>query len=381
MKIAIIIESLSKRKGGPARSVPILARELSCLGMDVFLFFLKSNDMNTHLLEDSKVVVKALEQLPTTDDFVDLYKNNGIQIVHTQGVWDLFFHRSVLAARRLNLPYLISPRGTLEPWAFQHHGWKKKLAMYLYAGKDLKKAKALVATATSEGENFRHLGIKTPYALIPNGLNLNEYPCRSEYEKSVIHKQILFLSRIHPKKGIELLIQAWNRLKDLFPEWQVKIVGNCESNDYRNKLDNLISQYGLNNSVSILPPVFGKEKYKLYIESSLFVLPTYSENFGMVIAEAMACGVPVITTKGAPWQCLEDEQMGWWIEPNTVSLTKTLEIALTQSSEKLFSMGQACSQYVRKHYDSRVITSKFLRVYDWISLQKEQPDFVVQVEC
>lgn len=182
--------------------------------------------------------------------------------------------------------------------------FKKRLALWLYQRKDLNSATCLHATSQSEVDNFRKIGLKSPFALIPNGIDVNNYPLKTEHCKRE-PRTILFLSRIHPIKGIQILLEAWYGINETQRRgWQVIIAGEGEK-DYIYKLQNIIKMKYPKSNVSLVGPKYGKEKIKMYHQADVFILPTYSENFGMVIAEAMSCGVPVITTKGTPWEVLK----------------------------------------------------------------------------
>lgn len=134
--------------------------------------------------------------------------------------------------------------------------------------------------------------------------------------------------------------------------------------------------------VKIGEPAFGKEKYELYTSSSLFVLPTYSENFGMVIAEALACGVPVITTKNTPWEILEDTESGWWIDLSVENVENTLITAINKPLHELFAMGQKGAIMVRENYNYVAVAKKLKKVYEWVlsSNDEDMPETVEKCE-
>ena len=236
---------------------------------------------------------------------------------------------------------------------------------------------ALSQTGHRGGKNSRliNLGITPPIAIIPNGIDVSEYQCRAMGDKGAIKKQIVFLSRIHEKKGIEFLIDAWEKLQSKYPDWNVVIAGNGEA-DYIEQLKQKIASKGLQKCVEIVPPVFGYEKHKLYCESSLFVLPTYSENFGMVVAEAMSCGVPVITTNGTPWQELNEHQLGWCIDLSLDNLIKTIAEAIDLGTDRLFEIGQKCSQHIRNTYQYTEVAAKNKAVYEWLTKGENVPSCV-----
>lgn len=376
MKICIFTESIDKRDGGPSRSVPILARGLSEIGIDTTLMAVETDDMNTHLLDNTDVKLIKIPPSASLTDYIRILKEGAYDIIHSQCIWVPSYHKVAVAARKLNIPYIITPRGTLEPWSLEQKKWKKRLAMLLYQKTDLEEAACILATADMEASHIRDLNIKTPIAIIPNGIDVSEYQCRKAESRVFVKKQILFLSRIHEKKGIEYLIDSWNSLKDIYPDWNVVIAGNGEV-DYIERLKKTIISYGLEKCIRIIPPVFGKEKYDLYCQSSLFVLPTYSENFGMVIAEAMSCGVPCITTNGTPWQELNENNLGWCIDLSLDNLKITLSEAIDLGQNALFEMGQRCSQHINKKYQYTEVARQNKVLYEWILNSQDMPSFVI----
>ena len=250
-----------------------------------------------------------------------------------------------------------------EPWSLEQKTWKKKLAWWLYQGEDVKKAACVYTTAEMEAQHIRELGVETLISVIPNGIEIDGYPCRKSAEN--VKKQVLFLSRIHEKKGIELLIEAFARLKDDLAGWTLKIVGNGEE-EYIVGLKKMVAEMQLQGIIQILPPVFGEAKVQLYQESSLFCLPSYSENFGMVIAEAMSCGVPVITTTNCPWEFLNETKTGWCIDLSVENLEKSLREAMSLPAEELFDIGQRASKLIAERFDYRPVAKKTKQLYEKI---------------
>ena len=250
MRICIFTESIDKKDGGPSRSVPILARGLAEVGVDVTLMAVETDEMNTHLLEGTDVKLVKISPNASQRDYIYYFSQGKYNLIHTQFIWTPSYHKVAVAARKLNIPYIITPRGTLEPWSLEQKKWKKKLALMLYQKSDLEKAACILATAEMEASHVRNLGIKTPIAIIPNGIDVSEYTCRTEVDRISIKKQILFLSRIHQKKGIEFLVNAWNCLKTKYPEWNVIIAGNGDES-YIEQLKAMISEKGLNESIKI----------------------------------------------------------------------------------------------------------------------------------
>ena len=373
MKVLFFISSLSLKSGGPSRSVPMMAKGLSEAGIDVTLLTNYSDDMNVHALDGTSVDIVALKDGFSPSRIEAMIRDKQIDLIQIQSLWSLEYHQMAKICRKLGIPYIITPRGMLEPWSLRQSALKKKLALLLYQKNDLNHSACIYTTSDMEAYNVHNLGIKAQCSVIPNGIETDGYPCRKD--KEMVKKQILFLSRIHEKKGIELLIDAWEDLVNDFPEWTVKIVGNGEE-AYIIKLKSTIQQKNLEKNMEILAPVFGQAKVELYQNSSLFVLPSYSENFGMVIAEAMSCGVPVITTEFTPWSFLDEEKAGWSIRLNPESLEMALREALSIPSETLYEMGQNASRLVRERYNYRSVSKRVIKLYEWILNNTEKPSFV-----
>lgn len=296
-------------------------------------------------------------------------------IFHGHGIWQLPVHQMVNVAHKLDLPYVISPHGMLKKWSLEQHRAKKFLALHLYQRRDLDGAACLQATASFEADELRDLGFKNPIAVIPNGIPLHKFP-EKNYNEDNQEKTVLFLSRIVENKGVKELIRAWSKLpKDVARDWRLKIVGIGERG-YIKQLNDFIIHKGLEKAVRIEGPLYGSEKIQAYQQASLFVLPTYSENFGIVVAEALACGTPVITTRGAPWSDLQTHNCGWWIEKGVGPLLKTLENSLGLSEETLNQMGKRGRQLIVKKYSIDAVARQMHELYDWILNNHEKPRFV-----
>ena len=375
MKICILTATIDKKGGGPSRSVPVLVKGLSECGCDVTLMVKETDDMNTHLLENSKAKIVTLPANCSKEQLENALQQGEYDLVHAQGVWVPFYKQSASILRKQGIPYIMTPRGALEPWCLKHKWFKKKLAMMLYQKRDLQKAVAILTTADMEAKHLRNIGLNPPMAVIPNGIDVAEYQCRSMDYLPSVKKQIVFISRINPKKGIEILINVWEKMRADFPDWNVVIAGNGEE-DYIEQLKGVISSKGLSDVVEIIPPIFGEAKHKLYMESSLFVLPTYSENFGMVIAEALACGVPVVTTNGTPWQELNDEKIGWCVDLSEENIEKAIREALALPADELFAMGQKGSKHINDNYLYTSVAKKNIELYKWILEGGDAPEFM-----
>jgi glycosyltransferase involved in cell wall biosynthesis len=265
----------------------------------------------------------------------------------------------------------------LEGWSLEHKALKKKIAWFLYQQKDLADAYVFCATSLKEAESIRNLGFKQPIAVIPNGVDLPDLASDIETKKEVYN--LLFFSRLNPKKGVLDLIEAWHRLKEtnIFKgnSWKLKIVGPDEQG-YKKIIVGTIKKYHIEDDITIADAVYGKEKFKLFNQSDIFILPTYSENFGNVIVEALAAGVPVITTKGAPWSELVTNRCGWWTEIGTEGCYDALRMAITTTAMERREMGQRGRRLVETMYSWPTVAMKTAKFYQWILHGGAKPEFI-----
>ncbi|WP_294348926.1 glycosyltransferase [uncultured Sphingobacterium sp.] len=381
MKISHVIASLDVSTGGPARSSTSLVKALLEFNNIEFaeILTLVSDEPIMDNFNNSKGSIKFFET--TILDYskkLDIYlkSQSDIDLYHAHGIWNIPMHQVAKYARSKRKPYIISIRGMLEPWSMQQSRLKKKIAMALFQNRDLTRSDCIHATAFSEAESIRYLGYKNPIAVIPNGIDLDDYPLKDLKSKSA-KKKILFLSRIHYKKGIELLIEAWGRLDPVIrADWEIEIAGNGDS-IYIDKLKRSIVEKGFQNDIKIVGPKFGKDKINTYHNADVFVLPTYSENFGIVIAEALACGIPVITTKGTPWKDINEYFAGEWIEIGVDALVISLKEMMRKSDLELNEMGRNGRKLIEDKYSIDSVSARFYELYSWILSNDNKPDFVI----
>jgi glycosyltransferase involved in cell wall biosynthesis len=293
-------------------------------------------------------------------------------LIHDHGIWLPNNHIVAIEARRFRIPRVVSIHGMLEPWALQHRTYRKRVAWYLFQKHDLRTAQVLHATAKEEALNLKKICPQVPVAVVPLGVEL---PTRINQRLNVSSKRTaLFLSRIHVKKGLLNLVEAWAHLQH--KSWDLIIAGPDE-NGYRAVIERRVKELGLTASIRFEGLVSGEAKWKLFQEADLFVLPTFSENFGIVVAEALAHGVPVITTKGAPWSDLLTYRCGWWIETGVSPLVEALQEAMALSQAERTEMGDRGRQMIEAKYTWKRTAEQMLHVYKWVLGQSSKPTFVM----
>jgi len=355
MKVLHITNSIDKRTGGPARSVPQTCIVLASLGIDIELITQESNDMvaieeSSHL----KVKYKSIWELFFYGSRLSAKE---IDLIHLQHIWNPYIQVMAFWAYQKKIPYIITPRGMLEPWIMANNPWKKKLALFLYQRKAIERAAHIHATAQMEADTIKDLGFHNPITVIPNGIDLGEVKSiKSNYGS----QKMVFLSRIHPKKGIELLLEAWHNIDT--KGWTLEIAGNGEPN-YIESLSQTAKDLA---NVTFVGPQYGEAKWDFLRSADVMVLPTHSENFGIAVAEALAVGVPVITTQGTPWKDLETNKCGWWINLSVINLEKALVKAFHAPIQALEIMGANGRNLIEAKYDIKAVGEKMLELYNTI---------------
>jgi len=217
-------------------------------------------------------------------------------LVHINGLYLYPTMAASRACRRQRVPYMISPHGMLDPHAIRFQStWKKKLYIWLIEKRNLRGAAALHFTSFEEQQLVAQSGWQLPGFVVPNALDLAEFPepGGDTATSETNGESVLFLSRIHPKKGLDLLIPAFAQVVARRPGVKLHLVGPDE-NEYLAQVRSWIAAYRLEDHVICSGMLLGQEKLRAYQHCTLFVLPSYSENFGIVVIEAMACGKPVV---------------------------------------------------------------------------------------
>lgn len=376
------IADLYPRSGGIARvvvdSADALARQ-----RDLSITLMTQAAPRSELLASSckqvgRVVAESESRaeltlgLPFRRELERLCRTARPALVHNHGLWVPLNHWAGSIGRLVGLPVIVQPHGMLEPWALNHKGWKKKLAMALFQRRDLESASLLLATSSVEYENIRRLGLRKPVAIIPNGVNLAGAALPATAAPAERPRVALFLSRVHPVKGLFNLVSAWTQLAPV--GWRLRIAGPDEAGHLKEVLA-LVKGLGVQESVDYVGAVDGADKSALYNAADVFVLPTFSENFGVVVAEALAHGVPVITTRGAPWADLETFGCGWWVDIGVEPLVHALRKAMALSDDERHAMGARGRDYVRR-YDWDDIARQTMDVYRWVLGQGQVPECV-----
>lgn len=382
MRVTHTIPSLEAKHGGPSVTVTSLCSWLASAGADVTLVTGRAMEEGApEVMPAGRVQVERYERhVVRLWDFLPggpmprILKPvvHRTDILHCHGLWHADGAHAARLAAGAGVPYVVSCKGMAQPWALEQGRLKKALALWIWQKRVLDRAAVLHATSVLEKEALRALGLKNPVALIPCGVDAPEEVLqRPKGERK--KRRALFLSRLHPSKGVEDLLRAWAALQ---PQgWTLRVTGPSEG-AYEGELRKLADQLGIGSDVEFLTPVFGVERWKVMVDAELFVLPTYSENFGMVIAEALAAGLPVVTTEAAPWEQITGWGCGWRVKTGEAALTEALSQAFQVGPERLAEMGERGQRMSRKELSWEKAAKEMLQVYGWVRREMEKPQCV-----
>lgn len=369
---------------GPSYSVTGLARALNRSGVQTIIHSVNGwrvskerTDIDDLTINRHAISARALGRMVChSHEMESQLKSEALEprIIHSHGLWLMpnVYSGRILKKVGGRAKLVLSPRGMLGADAFKFSRMKKSVFWHMLQNAAVKQSCALHATAESELEDIRRFGLKNPVAVIPNGVDL---PPVSEVAKHTnTPKTVLSLGRLHPKKGLEMLIQCWSQVESKYDDWQLVIAGPSE-NGYGAHLKSLANELGADR-LAILPPVHASEKSILFAKADLFVLPSLHENFAITVAEALSHGVPVISTKGAPWKELLSERCGWWIDHDEYSLKNTLITAMNTSGTIRREMGNHGRSWMERSYAWDAIGSNMAFLYSWLLGECERPSFV-----
>ncbi|WP_413167497.1 glycosyltransferase [Capilliphycus salinus ALCB114379] len=391
LRICQVVASINEHTGGPAFAVTSLAEVLANQGICSYLFTLDyqecgqqvtASGVKLHSYHANRITRYIRGFHPLASRALGELAASELDLIHNHGLWmfpNLYARQSAL---KYHLPLVISTHGMLNSWSLKFNHFKKCIAWLLYESKNLSSATVFHATSFEEFLAIRSLGFKQPIAIIPNGVEVENQILKSERERLVQDfselkdkKWLLFMSRIHPKKGLENLILTWKIISGIFDDWHLVIAGP-DTLGYQKKLEILAAELCLQERVTFTGMLSAQKKKIALSNANLFVLPTYSENFGIAIAEALAYGVPVITTKGAPWEDLLTYDCGWWIENTRSQLAGALTEAMQLSDREREAMGLRGRDLVKTKYSWDSIAQQMSQVYQWIFRGYDPPNCI-----
>jgi glycosyltransferase involved in cell wall biosynthesis len=351
--------------GGPPRSILGLCKALLKAGVEVEVFTTTANGAG---------------DLPASSSGADIYEGVSVRyfprafpkqffgasgmaeailevmgsydLIHIHALWNLPSWAASRPARKAGLPYVISPRGMLEPGALAHKAWRKRFAYLAAERRNLANAAFLHATSDFEGSTLTKLGLESEIVVLPNGVDLREddWPVRGEFRRK--HgltdkvKLIVFLGRIHPIKRLDILAGAFGRVHEAMPDTRLIIAGPDERG-CRKTLEPLFA--GASGAVHWVGEVEQADKWALLRDARLLVMCSDSENFGMSVLEAMAAGVPVVVTRTCPWPEIETAGCGFWVAQESGEIANAA-LRILRHQDEAEAMGERGKRLARERY-------------------------------
>ena len=395
MRVLHVITGLWKDTGGPSEVIPAICTAMTDAGADVTLATLAGDSAQS--VDDAATHgVRVLKFPPSFRHTIwyssELHRQihklvSEHDIVHIHGIWQFPDWAAAAAARRAGVPYVITPHGSLQPARLKKSSLKKRISAVLADRAMLNQASCLHATAADEAEAFRLYGYRGPIAMIPNGITpagsiepdraaLLDAAFRRDFPETQGRRLLLFLSRIEPIKGVTTLARAWAECARQFPDWHLLVVGPDERSHLQEVLA-ILRDGGILDRTTITGPLYGDRKTAAYLASELFVLPTISENFGLVIGEALSHRVPVITTTGAPWSGIVEHDCGWWITPSQNALVGALREALPLPRAALAARGDRGAAWIARDFTWEAESRLLLETYEWLlGIAASRPGFL-----
>lgn len=375
LRVVHTIARVVEADGGPSRTVSGLCSALAREGAIVELVTADADrsslDVSVHRVE---AVERAGRTYPRPRALARLLERRlaepGPGVIHDHGIWLASNHAVARVAARTGAPRVVSPRGMLSGWALAHGRWKKRVAWWAFQRRDLESAGAVHATSDLEADEIRAAGIAAPIAVVPNGVELPDLEERPMARATGDPRRLLFLSRIHPKKGLENLVDAWRAARPI--GWELVIAGPDEY-AHRAEIERRAGGLGPGPGIRFHGPVSDRDKWGLYRTADVFVLPTLSENFGVVVAEALASGVPVITTRAAPWGALVEQGCGWWTDLGVEPLVAAIREAAGLTDDERGAMGSRGRRLVAERFGWPAVARRMISVYRWLAGDGGEP--------
>lgn len=373
MNIIHAMPDIDKEASGPSYSVVRLCESLIGLGEQSSIALIGEHASNQFIHGFPAGVGPArLGNSPAMHRWLKRTVAVGnVDIVHNHSLWMLPNVYPGWVTKGRAIPYVVSPRGTLSKWAMQSGSKVKRFFWPAIQKPSINHAACFHATADAEYEDIRRMGFKQPVAVIPNGIDLPATKKRLARPT----RTLLFLGRLHPVKGVDFLLKAWRVLESEFPDWNLRIVGPT-GNETAASLIELSRSLALKR-VTFSGAVYGSDKFDVYQDADLYVLPTHSENFAVTVAEALACATPVVVSQGAPWRGVELNKAGWWPEIGEQPLLLALRSAMSLSREALGDMGENGRHWMENDFSWMGISQKMRDTYLWLRGQGDRPPCVV----
>lgn len=369
--------------GGPSESVYFLAREIAKVNKDIYIVTTDANGKNRLVIEknkfiqiDGKLNVKYYSNSTSygfsLKMFLNLHRDiKHVGLIYLVSVFSPSTPLSLYLSRYYNKKIVISPRGQLGSWCLMQGSLIKKLWMKFFIYPFINKV-IWHATSSQELEMIRNIFPSSNIIVVSNGISIEQFESNSffkekrffkKYYKNIneFSKVIISMGRLHKKKGFDILINSFNILKYKYDNIFLLIAGE----DYGEKKDLLkqIKYLNLQDSVFLVGHISGEEKIHFLKNADIFALPSHDENFGLVYAESLASGTPIIASKMTPWSEVEANKIGKWVDNNENEFANSIEEMLLLNDSNIY---ERCKHFITTNYSWQSIAIKMLNKFEEI---------------
>lgn len=378
MKVLHVIPSLANASG-PTQALLQLVAHLEQLGVEISLAYLGNRlpDQKTpklHLGQVHACRASGLRHWGYSPELSRLLHDRAkeFDLLHIHSLW---LYPSLIAssvARKYGIPYLLRPAGSLEPQALSRRAGLKQLYFHLCERRIIENAAAIHAVSSQERDHVATMNLGPECVMIPNGIDTTPYEslppqaeARAHFAISPSRPVLLYVGRIHPIKGLDLLVPILQRLRNRFPDILL-LIGGPDQTPYAHELKASYERGGVLPQCQFLGELNAASKALAYRAADLFVLPSLSENFGLVVAEAMAAGTPAIVSDQTPWALLKTRDAGEWLQRDPATWAQTLEQRLNDPGWRQ-KAGENASKLVRENYAWPEISRQMRELYERIA--------------
>lgn len=370
----VLVSSVSRKAGGLFESVRKLGQNLFIQGVNVNVYSVydefTASDISAWLpLQTNLFKIWGPASFSFSPKLFASFIRSKADINHVHGLWMFPSIVNLGSHLQRKKPYVVSPHGMLDQWAIRNSAWKKRFAGLIYENRHLGKATCIRSLCAAETEAIRNYGLRLPVCQIPNGVDLVEDDCTSPppWQGKLLKgkKILLYLGRIHPKKGLINLLKGWAKVINAEKEWHLVIAG-WDQSGHVDELKSLAKNLCIESHILFTGPLFGQAKSAAYFHADGFILPSFSEGLPMVILEAWANRLPVLMT---PFCNLpEGYEAGAAIKigTNAENIAEGIRQLFLMSEKDCKAMGNSGLKLIQKQFTWSAIASEMKSVYEWV---------------
>lgn len=383
MKLLVIVPALGNVYGGPSKSVVELAQ---ALGRHATIDLVTTNANGSDILDiplntwlsKANYRIKYFSYWGWGDYKLSwslarwLFEHiTDYDLVNTNAIFSLTNFPAYWACKQQQIPYIIIPRGMLEPWALSYKALKKRIYYTLLEKPALQNARAIQMLASSEAEQIKALKLKTPITIAPNGIHRQDFEklpnpefFYQKFSETRNKTLILFLGRIDPKKGLDLLATAFGKIHTQFPQTHL-IVAGPDNIGFLPTAKDYFASTGCLNAVTFTGILTGSLKYAALAAANIYVAPSYSEGFSMSVLEGMASSLPCVITTGCNFPEAGKADAAYVVDIDADAIANALNHCL-QSPQQAKEMGNRARKLIFEQYTWDSIAKKLIQVYTTI---------------